>query len=79
MPLFSKKPKWIGNSKTIIGVVFMAAAAFLGPMGFDVSFVKDFLSGTLDEGVFTIGAVLAVIGRYLADSKVSLWPPGDNG
>lgn len=68
-----QQPKWALTSKTIIGALFMILAYVLGPNGFDLSFVQDFANGALDEGVFTIGSVLALIGRYVGTKPIYLW------
>ncbi|KKN20084.1 hypothetical protein LCGC14_0939130 [marine sediment metagenome] len=79
MPIFTEKPKWILKSKTIIGAILMVLPVILGPIGFDFTFIQEFLGGALDEGSFTIGTLLNIAGRYTANSKVTLWPPGDGG
>lgn len=78
MPLLDKKPKWIVFSKTFIGALFMVIAVTLGPMGFDFSFIQEFLNGAADEGLFTIGTLLTLGGRYFAERKVVLWPTEEN-
>ncbi|MBW8034143.1 MAG: hypothetical protein FVQ79_00295 [Planctomycetes bacterium] len=79
MPVFKEKPKWILKSKTILGTIMMVLPVIFGPMGFDLSFLHEFLGGVLDEGSFTIGTLLNIAGRYTANTKVTLWPPGDDG
>ena len=77
MPIFKEKPKWILKSKTVIGAILMVLPVLLGPLGFDLAFIQDFLGGALDEGSFTIGTILTLVGRYTADSKVTLWPSSE--
>lgn len=72
--LLDHRPKWIGFSKTFLGIVITA----LGVFGKDVPFLKEVLSNS--EGLIeAIGLLVTLWGRIVAKEEVSLWPKAAAG
>lgn len=78
-PVLDDKPKWIGQSKGIVGPLLVIVVVVLRYLGLDVETahlepIAEFVRIVLSDGAITIGAILGLIGRYVADRRVTLWP-----
>lgn len=65
--------KWALLSKTIIGIIVTVAGAF----GFSDVLPGDFaetFGAFVDNALVVFGAILAVIGRFTAEDKVTVLP-----
>jgi hypothetical protein len=67
--LFSHKPKWIGFSKSFLGIVLSVA----GLLGKDVAFGKDIVANW-DLILTAVGNLVTLWGIVTRKGPVTLWP-----
>ena len=68
--------KWFLASKTFWGIAIMLLTQILGPDGFiSIDALEPLLAGIAGTGFTTVGAILALVGRKMADTKLTLFKP----
>jgi len=70
--------KWFLKSRTFWGILVMLLTTVLGDNGvLNVPLVTEFLSGIAQDGAFTVGGLLALVGMGLRSTSVTLWKSED--
>jgi len=75
MPILDEEPKWILKSKAFIGVFIMLITVIVGDSNFvDVPILSNFLTGLVQDGAFSLGALLSIFGTAVRTHQIVLWP-----
>ena len=71
-----KESKFILLARSFQGVIIMAISVGLNQLGYsDPEAVGAFVSTLLNEGAFTFGLILSVVGTVLRKKKVHVFKP----